>query len=150
MKLIAHRGNTHGPNPSRENSNHYLEIAILAGYDVEIDLWYIGNKFYSGHDFPQYETSLYLSKNAWYHCKNIAAFENLAAQNQLSNTEFKFFWHQTDDYVLTSNGKVWTYPGKTLIKNSIAVMPEKHYDGTQLQICYGICSDYVSNYLLKQ
>ena len=40
MKLIAHRGNIDGPNPSKENHPEYIESAIVDGYDVEIDLRY--------------------------------------------------------------------------------------------------------------
>ena len=40
MKLIAHRGNIDGPNPERENSPEYIEEALKAGYDVEVDVWY--------------------------------------------------------------------------------------------------------------
>ena len=34
MKLIAHRGNIDGPNPSQENRQEYIEAAIAEGYDV--------------------------------------------------------------------------------------------------------------------
>ncbi len=59
MKLIAHRGNTQGPNPERENSPEYIEEALNAGYDVEVDVWYdcATEKFWLGHDEPQYDVS---------------------------------------------------------------------------------------------
>ena len=38
MKLIAHRGNIHGENPSEENKPEYIDAAIDKGYDVEIDV----------------------------------------------------------------------------------------------------------------
>ena len=50
MKLIAHRGNLHGPNPDKENSTDYINEAIESGYNVEIDVWFINNKWYLGHD----------------------------------------------------------------------------------------------------
>ena len=37
MKLISHRGNIDGPQPDRENSPNYINEAIEAGYNVEID-----------------------------------------------------------------------------------------------------------------
>ena len=43
MKLIAHRGNTHGRNAERENSPTYIKEALATGYDAEIDVWYINN-----------------------------------------------------------------------------------------------------------
>jgi hypothetical protein len=74
MKLIAHRGNTEGPNPLEENKPEYIEQAISEGYDSEIDLWCKDHSFYLGHDEPQYEISaLWLYKNKeylWIHCKN--------------------------------------------------------------------------------
>lgn len=36
--FIAHRGNTTGPDPKRENSPDYILEALGEGYDVEIDL----------------------------------------------------------------------------------------------------------------
>ena len=55
MRLIAHRGNITGPDPSRENHPDYIRQAIDLGYNVEIDVWRIGGKFILGHDEPQYE-----------------------------------------------------------------------------------------------
>ena len=39
MKLISHRGNLNGRIPERENHPDYIDEAIEAGYDVEIDIW---------------------------------------------------------------------------------------------------------------
>ena len=55
MKLISHRGNTSGPNPEKENSPEYIIAALLAGYEVEIDVWFENGKFMLGHSEPQYE-----------------------------------------------------------------------------------------------
>ena len=44
MKLISHRGNLEGPNPERENHPDYIYEAIQAGYDVEIDIWFVDGK----------------------------------------------------------------------------------------------------------
>ena len=55
MKLISHRGNISGPNPERENHPEYIFEVLQAGYDVEIDVWFVDNKFMLGHDEPQYE-----------------------------------------------------------------------------------------------
>ena len=41
MKLIAHRGNVNGPNPDKENHTDYINEAIILGYDVEIDVWFV-------------------------------------------------------------------------------------------------------------
>ena len=77
MKLISHRGNLEGPNPERENHPDYIYEAIQAGYDVEIDVWWVDGKFKLGHDEPQYDFPFELFENysskLWIHCKNIDA-----------------------------------------------------------------------------
>ena len=53
--LISHRGNLNGPQPNKENSPDYINEAIESGYNVEIDIWFIHNKWYLGHNNPTYE-----------------------------------------------------------------------------------------------
>jgi len=141
--LISHRGNLNGPNPERENSISYIEEAINLGYEVEIDLWLIGNTLFLGHDNPQYEVSLDWIKDRsyllWVHCKNIESIEYL---NRIDAGRINYFWHQNDDVTLTSLGFIWAYPGKQPIFRSIAVLPELN-DFADLDFCYGVCSDYV-------
>lgn len=149
MKLIAHRGNTGGPNPLEENNPEYIDLALKIGYDVEIDLWYKEHNYYLGHDEPQYHVPMtWLVKHKdvlWIHCKNLEALE------KMSNTviEFNYFWHQDDDFTLTSKKYIWTYPGKQYTLNSIVVMPEWNTDLNQFPNlinyeCFGICSDYIT------
>lgn len=146
MRLIAHRGNIHGPKSDRENSIACIEKAINEGYDVEIDLRVENNICYLGHDNPQYVVTMeWLRKYKdvlWIHCKNHEALEKLSG----CPVEFNYFWHETDSYTITSKGIGWVYPGKQPYTNSVMVMPEnlggdiktlKEYD------CFGICSDYV-------
>jgi glycerophosphoryl diester phosphodiesterase len=152
MKLIAHRGNIDGPDPSKENNPEYIEQAIAQGFDVEIDLRYssIDNKFYLGHDNLQYEINLsWLSLHIdylWIHCKDIESLYYFAN----NNNSYNYFWHQEDDFTLTSKGYIWTYPGKSYTTKSIIVMPEwenSDWDKIKIVECYGICSDYVSKLL---
>jgi hypothetical protein len=139
--LIAHRGNVSGPRPELENSPKYLDDAIYKGYDVEVDVWYINNKLYLGHSAPQYEIEVdYLkNKHFWCHCKNTEALRFLLDE------KVHCFFHQSDAVTLTSQGFIWTFPKKKIIKNSICVMPEYGYDG-HLDYCLGICSDYIEEY----
>ncbi len=142
MKLISHRGNISGPDVD-ENKPSHIENAISLGYDVEVDLWLVNDVLYLGHDNPQYEIiyDFLLDSKLWIHCKNIEALLYLKEMNNTNN----YFWHQEDDVTLTSNGFLWTYPGKHLTKYSIAVMPEtKPFDN--ISISYGICSDYIKSY----
>ena len=140
MILISHRGNISGPNTEFENHPDYLNKALKMGYNVEMDVWYQKNKWYLGHDEPQYEIDMtFLLNNLfWCHAKNIEAFKKMLLRGM------HCFWHQKDDVALTSRGYIWTYPGKQLTAKSICVLPEKQKIETFN--CMGACSDYIENY----
>ena len=141
--IICHRGNIYGVNTEFENNPEYLETALSAGFDIETDVWYINNKFLLGHDKPQYEISLdWLKKeHIWCHCKNVEALYEL-----LKYKSINCFFHDQDDYTLTSHGYIWTYPKNIILTDkSIAVMPEK-VKGWNLTNAYGICTDFSMNY----
>ena len=140
MILISHRGNLNGPSKKSENHPDYIQNALDEGYDVEVDIRIFKNKLYLGHDEPQYVVSdeYVKNKSLWCHAKDVVALEKLKKLNAI------YFWHQNDDYTLTSNGFFWTYPGIKLIKNSICVLPEA---ASYHEIsCSGICSDYIKKY----
>jgi len=144
MKLISHRGNINGLQPNKENSPDYIKKAIESGYDVEIDIWFINNKWYLGHDNPIYEIkyNFLFDSRFWLHAKNGEAFYKLFNDK---NYDFNAFWHTTEDWILTTQGYIWTYPNKKLYSESICVLPELGYDG-DLKKCHGICSDYILQY----
>jgi hypothetical protein len=144
--LISHRGCLQGPDPSIENTPVAIEAAIDAGFDVEIDVWNVGGNLFLGHDGPEIQTSMsYLCRirdRSWVHAKNIQALHLL----KLSG--FHVFFHDKDDCTLTSNGILWTYPGRELTTYSVAVLPERcgvEYL-SQVRRCYGVCTDFVLNY----
>lgn len=144
IKLIAHRGNINDRIESYENEPCYIDKAIEAGYEVEVDVWYVNNTLYLGHDKPQYGVNFQWFKDRvldlWIHCKNVEAI------NYFSDTDydFNYFWHENDTITLTSKNYIWVYPGKQPIEKSIAVMPEINDD--DLSKCIGICSDYIEKY----
>lgn len=144
MILISHRGNLNGKIVERENHPDYIDEAIKAGFDVEIDIRLNDGVLYLGHDEIQYEVSLIWLKERigelWIHCKNIEALEFF---NEI-HYEFNYFWHEEDTATLTSLKYIWAYPGKQPIERSIAVMPEIYND--KLKACMGICSDYIQKY----
>jgi hypothetical protein len=144
MKLIAHRGNINGPNLEKENHPDYINKAIESGYDVEIDVWLINNKWYLGHNSPEYEIkyNFLFDSRFWLHAKNGEAFDKLLNDK---NYNFNVFWHTTEDWVLTSKKYIWTYPNKILYLNSICVLPELGYNG-DLNKCEGICTDFIYKY----
>ena len=140
MIFISHRGNINGINKKFENNPIYIQSAINKGYNVEIDVWY-KNAFFLGHDRPQFKVSQKFLENKkfWCHAKNLEALE------KLQKIKTKYFWHQEDDYTLTSNGYIWTYPGKKLSKKSICVLPELNKKKLTKSIS-GICSDFIEQY----
>jgi len=138
--FIAHRGNTDGPNPSRENHPSYIQEALDKGYFVEVDVWLQNGKLSLGHDCPQYETTIEFLRSSDYivcHAKNAEALKLLVLE------DLHCFGHDQDDVVLTSRKWLWTFPGKPLTSKSVAVMPEceKKWDLTK---CFAVCSDYAT------
>ena len=144
MILISHRGNINGSLESWENNPTYIDLAINKGYDVEVDVWYVNNILYLGHDNPQYDIDItwFIDRmtSLWIHCKNI---ESLLFFKQ-NHYKFNYFWHEVDTVTLTSHNYIWAYHGKQPIEKSIAVMPELNNDDTTK--CIGVCSDYVEKY----
>lgn len=140
MKLISHRGNLNGRNINRENSPEYIKKAIKLGFDVEIDVWYINNEIYLGHDNPEYLIDIDFLKNEklWCHAKNIEAL------GFMIENDIHCFFHQEDDVTLTSKNFLWVYPNKPYTKNSILVIKDDKI--IKNKNLYGICSDYVSLY----
>ena len=148
MKIIAHRGLIQGPDKNLENRPEQIEKVLKSGIDCEIDVWSIYGKWFLGHDEPQYEisTSFLGKQGLWIHCKNLDALY------QFTDMPFKYeyFWHQNDDFILTSSNFIWTYPGKHLTKNSIAVLPEinrEYWEYVKSVNIYGVCTDYVEKFL---
>jgi hypothetical protein len=144
MILISHRGNTNGKIEIQENEPTYIDSAIERGYDVEIDVWFIENILWLGHDKPQYRIDFIWIQERytklWVHCKNVEAVVFFKQCNYLIN----YFWHEEDTLTLTSHNHIWVYPSKQPIPNSIAVMPELNKEGVSQ--CLGICSDYIEIY----
>lgn len=137
MKIISHRGNINGPQPELENSPEFVNEALDAGFDVEIDVWLSNDKLYLGHDYPKYEISeeFLFNKRLWCHAKNLDALEFMLKNN------IQCFWHQIDDRTITSNGYIWTHTNcKELNARSIACWIDGK--GSPPDNCYGICTDY--------
>lgn len=149
MKMIAHRGLTDGPDVNLENRPEQIELTLSKGFDCEIDVWRIKNEWFLGHDRPDYKVSeSFIGKQGlWLHCKNLDALLELS----LCPIHYEFFWHQEDDFTLTSGGYIWTYPGKELTSNSISVQPEARLDWwqwtKQCKNIAGVCTKYVNQFL---
>lgn len=155
---ISHRGNLTGPNPKRENTLDYIDEAINAGFVVEVDVWGVpveANGFavewlWLGHDAPTervgHEWLLERSDDLILHCKNKEALVYFNRCGNLSGwNPFHYFVHDQDIATLTSEGIIWANCGQQPIIDSIAVLPER-YNETDLDMCCGICSDYIVRY----
>jgi len=147
--IISHRANINGPSKN-ENSPESIEIALSLNYDVELDVWAINDQLMLGHDAPQYTLNKPLmdriGASGWFHCKNLEAL------NYFSNNlpDLNYFWHQKDDYTITSNGYFWTYPGKKISNRSVIVLPElidqDILESMLQQGAYALCTDWPNNY----
>ena len=140
MIKIAHRGNINGPNPAKENNPEYLQIALDAGYDCEIDVWDIDNNIFLGHDNPTHLVTKQFIDNEkfWCHAKNLDALHYMLFYG------IHCFWHEEDERTLTSKGKIWTYPDRAVTNKSIICLQGP--DDKAPADCLGICTDYVINY----
>lgn len=145
MIIISHRGNLEGPRSCQENSKEAIDEALNLNFDCEVDLWVDSSgELFIGHDNAEYPIDwnwlLERKENLWIHCKNLVALERLSIKGENLN----FFWHQSDDHVITSKSVIWSYPGKPLSARAIAVLPELHEppDLAVLKEAYGICTDY--------
>lgn len=147
MKIIAHRGLLTGPDTAIENSPDQISRAFDAGFDIEVDVWCRRGQWFTGHDAPQYQTTIeFLNrKGFWLHFKDIETYNIFCEAPIIPYCDW--FFHEKDERVFTANGYVWTYPGfKLPNKNGIAVLPEKA-PNWDLDDAYAVCTDYPSLYV---
>lgn len=134
MKIISHRGNLYGPNPSLENNPKYIQDAIEYGFDVEIDLWSKEDQLFLGHDFPMYPIDIKFltdrKEKLWIHLKNLNCID------KITNLDLNFFWHDRDLTTMTSKGYFWSLP-EIYLKNGITVC-HTYIDVPNI---YGVCTD---------
>lgn len=156
MRYIAHRGNVTGKQNEQENTVPYILKAIELGFDCEIDVWRINGEMILSHDKPVSEMPMRIiprelwnfRDKLWFHCKNIEALSYLISLDPVP----RCFYHDEDDYTLTSDNHIWAYPGAIVTRKTIIVMPEwdirKHEDA-EFRSCAGICSDNITYYKEK-
>jgi hypothetical protein len=136
--IISHRGNINGPDKTNENRPEHI-LKVLEFCNVEVDAWYVNEKWFLGHDEPVYEVDFcFFRKGMWVHCKNIDAVTKLA------KTDINWFWHESDKVVLTNHKYFWCFPG-IYIKQGITV--EFGYNKNLPKDILGICTDYPGLYL---
>jgi len=101
-RVISHRGNLDGPNPEMENQPEYILNATNV-CSVEIDVWYKDNKYFLGHDEPQYEVAkFFLFKERFLiHAKSMETFFELSKYGQLET-----FFQTEDDLSMTTKNRI--------------------------------------------
>lgn len=138
--IISHRGNLAGRIPERENTLDYIDEAIEAGFDVEIDLWFHEGKFFLGHDGPDTEVQLqHLIDRVfalWVHAKNLDVVTHLL------QTELHWFWHDKDVMTLTSEGIPWAQPGQFVPGGITVEFSRKDIP----EYALGVCTDNPIDY----
>jgi hypothetical protein len=140
MILISHRGNLTGKNAKLENKPLQIQKVLDLGFHCEIDVWFINGEYLLGHDEPKIHVKEYMIEhpNLWCHAKNLEAL-----QEMLKNNKIHCFWHESDQYTITSKQFIWTFPGKYASDNCIIVDNSKNLSNYN---CTGVCSDYVQLY----
>ena len=126
-----------GPDKKLENNPEHI-LNICNKIDVEVDAWFIDNRWFLGHDGPQYEVKeSFFNDKMWIHCKNLQACE------ELSSTNLNWFWHENDKMTLTSKGYKWVLP-KVYVKGGITV--EYGFNAELPKDILGVCTDYPELY----
>ena len=145
MKVISHRGYENGQDRKLENNLVQIKKLLNMNIDVEVDVLYNGGLFL-GHDNPEFEVDIGFLKQdgLWCHAKNIEALDIMLKNN------IHCFWHQVDDYAITSRGYIWAYPGKkTSGEKTVLLFPER-FPEIQYKKYDFICTDYVHTYKEKK
>lgn len=149
--IIAHRANiwgATGPQDVGENSIEGIVAITELCPDllIEVDVWYLNNQWFLGHDAPQTLVSEKWLQGLASHL--VMHAKNAHAMSECAKRQWHCFGHDEDRYVLTSRGWVWTYPDSQtpLFQNSVLVMPERiHRDITNIP--HMMCTDLVYDLL---
>lgn len=132
-----------GPEVELENTPVHIDAAIAAGFDAEIDLWGKQGGLFLGHDGPDHSVTMeWLEQRAnsvWVHCKNAGAI------SAVGQSDLNWFYHNQDDYTLTSKGFLWAYPGRELPQTKVVALhfgKDFNYNRS-LYGAHAVCGDYV-------
>lgn len=142
--IISHRGLLNGPDPKRDNNPDAIREVLKMGFQCEVDVRFDGANWWLGHDKAQYKVDRNFlgEKKLWVHAKDLKTLHELKNRGSLIH----YFFHDKDDATLTSQGWIWTYPGKELVSNrSICVLPEK-FPKIDWKVAGGVCTDYPDRY----
>lgn len=139
--IISHRGNINGKT-SEENSVNYIRKALEHQFidSVEIDVWFYNNSWWLGHDKPTYEINF----DFIFHPRLLIHTKNLEAFSKLTKESIHYFWHQDDEYTLTSfsipivHPKAKSIPDAIIMDHDLSIFSKQDYLNS-----YAICTDNV-------
>ena len=139
-KLISHRGNVSVRNVELENSPDYILAALRVCDMVEVDAWVVrGSQLFFGHDGPQFACGFRFlhdyARRLLVHAKNVSMLDYV-----LGHADLHGFWHEGDQYAMTSHGFIVTLPNNPLTSRSICMNPDM-YSFDDVVRCYGVCCD---------
>jgi hypothetical protein len=145
QQFIAHRGNVDGRIAHTENKPETIQELNRKGIACEIDVWYIENKYWLGHDAPETEISFewlmdYLPLRL-IHCKHREALDNLHRLCGKLGYDINLFYHTVEDYALTSRGHIIVHPDQSCLPDSIEMMPEMSKQRDIKTFSNSVCSD---------
>ena len=139
MIKIAHRGNYRGRDPLRENTVSYIEEAIVAGFDVMIDVWLLDGKWHLGYDFPGeiVELAFMERPQIWIKARDFSGYISLHSQKNIH-----VFWHKDDDFTFTSKGIKWAKPD-VLTRDGVMSFPKTYIPKIRMGRVQplGVCMD---------
>ncbi len=135
--ILSHRGLIEGPDSNLDNNPKYIKQLLSKGVFVEVDVWYLNDQYYLGHDFGKYkiEESFLMHPSLYCHAKHFDSFYKM-----LQNHRIHCFYHTDEDFVLTSHFRIWQANYNNLSPLTIVVDTTKNPDYNAK--CYGICCDY--------
>ncbi len=108
MKIISHRGNIDGPGSDCERDR--VEMAIDAGFYVELDVRRAFNELMIGHDKLLYKLPVDwirkpLADRFWFHAKDVATF------NELGALGLRVFMHTDEPFAVVFPERLkWIHP----------------------------------------
>ena len=150
MFIISHRGNLEGANENEENKPFYIKRALRECDFVEVDIWIKGGIIKLGHDKPQYDLDLDFLNNL----KIIWHAKTLEALKYLKSKKLHYFFHDKDEYTITSRGFIWAHPTAKNFEGCICVMPEQAYGEGFINKNYnnflGVCTDYPLRFIKRR
>lgn len=145
-RIIAHRGNLARPSDAyiitTENKFKEIQTCLDRGFDVECDIWLKEGRFYLGHDHPEtmligeQEQNIIGNGLIWKHAKNFEALAYMVRSGQ-----GPVFWHNEDDYTITSSGHIWCHYNKPYSQQSIVLLDRAYEEQVKLMAESGIYLD---------